>query len=391
MNLRRHIREMIEVALNERKKSKKKKTANPYIFRRPSFNLFSMDAAVSASDGGAINEGLGMVAGFNGLFRPIPKIFDHLKWELTDQQKQFLYDFINVREDTLKESDWEYASKRTGIPAKSIKSIRNTLGETNRQVNDIIQNGHVRKGEGVPTDSRYNASNAGIPATEYDLPMGYRDDVVNFKTISKEEADAMRYPKGTKHQREYEGNLRKLIKGDYTKVHEIAHDKNLDDMVRYYVVGKLKPKDTRLNNNIVEVDFEPTENYYDFGRAMLASNKKSPYWFEVEKILKEFNEVFGMNYEVYEQYDLTNSKSNCVRVVFKNENYNGKQVWDDDAQCYVPYEQASERLQEKFRNGNNLPMGETSYVDHDKLMQDFRNLSSLDTFEDNTWLYGPIK
>ena len=383
--------------LDERKKKKKRKN-NPYILRRPSFNLYYMDAAVSGGDmgggdsGGGISEGRHMVVGTGGLFRETPRIFDHLKWSLNDEQKQFLYDFINSREDTLKESDWEYASKITGIPAKSIKSIRNTYGEVDKKVNDIIENGYVAKGEGMPSDSRYSANHAGIPATEYDLPMGYRDDVVNFKTVSKEEADAMRFPRKTLRQKEYESGLKSLIGGDYTKVHEIASDKNLDEWARYYIAGKLKPKETRVKDRILEIDFEPSESYYNFEKSMLASNKKSPFWFEVENVLEEFNKVFGMNYKVKEQYDLTNSKSKCVRIVLKNENFNGKQIWDDEAQCYVSYENASERLREKFENGNNLPMGETKIVDHDQLIQDFKDLKSLNDISDDTgWLFGPIE
>ena len=382
-------------SLQEKKKRKKRKNS-PYILRRPSFNLFYMDAAVSGGDsggdaGGGISEGRHMVVGSGGIFRETPKIFDHLKWALNDEQKQFLYDFINTREDTLKESDWEYASKITGIPSKSIKSIRNTYGETDKQVNDIIKNGYVAKGEGMPNDSRFNAIHSGIPATEYDLPMGYRDDVVNFKTISKDEADALRYPKKSLRQKEYENDLKRVIKGDYTKVHQIAYDKNLDEWARYYIAGKLKPKETRVKDKIIEVDFEPSEKYYDFEKSLLASNKKSPYWMELENVIKEFNEVFGMNYEVFEQYDLSQSKSKCIRIVLKNENYNGKQIWDDEAQCYVSYENASETLKEKYRNGNNLPMGETKIVDHDELMKDFKELKSLDTlYNDIGWLFGPI-
>lgn len=89
------------------------------VLTRPMGSIFYMDAGVSMGE--SLNEGYGQ--------KPVTKKFDHLKWQLNEFQKHFLDDFINIPDESLRKEDFEYASKRTGIPLESIKSIKNTLSE----------------------------------------------------------------------------------------------------------------------------------------------------------------------------------------------------------------------------------------------------------------------
>ena len=301
-----------------------------------------------------------------GAAKVLPRTFNHLKWKLNETQKYFLEDFINIHPSSLRESDYDYASKRTGIPQKSIKSIQNTYGDWNKKNQMVGDNPHGRfsLGKGKP-----------ITAAEYDIPQKYRDDVVNFRTITKDQADELRFPRKTKHQKEYESNLQTLTKGSMKKSNMLK-EVNFDNWAMYYVIGKLKPKGSTLDEKkrIIEIDFEPSEDYYNFEKAMLNSNKKSKYWLEVEKLINEFNDGFGTSYEIIEQYDLTKSKSNCIRIVIEEINLEGKMLWDAGDQKYINWSQAPSHLkQEYLKNRPERKVKEIPIVNHDDLMDKYNN------------------
>ena len=328
------------MSLNEKKK-KKKRTKQP-LMATPTGSIFFMDAGVSAisesikkKDKTILNEILAN--------RKLPTTFDHLKWKLDASQKHFLQDFIDTHPDTMKESDYEYASKMTGIPAKSIKSIQNTYGSWSGKHDeldpqDINSYGKFAYGKG----DAFNAK-------DYDFPQKYRHDVVNFKTISKDEADALRYPKKSLRQKKYEADLQGSIKGSVKKSNVKKSDDNYDEWLKYYIIGEAKPKSCRVNidKNQIEVDFEPSEDYYDFHKSMLNSNKKSKFWISVESLVNQFNDAFNTYYVVEDQYDLTKAKSNCIRLIIKEIATSDKMLWDSDSKTYIPWEYASEELRKQ--------------------------------------------
>jgi hypothetical protein len=382
MNIKKFIREFLSVYLESKSSSKKKKKKkNPLVttsvMDTPTGSIFYMDAAVSENTSlrKSIRKNL------EELFFPednsgilteasaakiLPKTFNHLKWKINETQKYFLDDFINIHPDTLKESDYEYASKRTGIPVKNLKSIQNTYGEWNKKNQMVGDNPHGRYTLG---------SGKAITAPEYNIPQKYRNDVTNFKTVSKEEADALRYPKKTKKQKEYESNLYGMI-GGMVKKSNTLNEVNFDNWAMYYIVGKLSPKDGRIDEQkrIVEIDFEPSADYYDFTKSMLNSNKKSKYWLEVEKLVNEFNDVFGTAYEIVEQYDLTNSKSKCIRIVIEELHLGDKMLWDSAEKKYVNWSQAPIDLKQQYlKNRPERMVKEIPVVDHDELMGKYLN------------------
>lgn len=356
MSLRKIIRESLKVffeekmpinsidinkkklELEENKKKKKKKKLTPM----SSGAIFYMDAAVSAisesnkkKDKTLLSEVLAN--------KKLPTTFDHLKWKLDASQKHFLQDFIDTPPKGMKESDYEYASKRTGIPAKNIKSIQNTYGSWNKNSDmldpqDINSYGRFAFGKG----DTFNAK-------EYDIPQKYRDDVVNFKTISKDEADTLRYPKKSLRQKKYESDLQGAIKGYVKRSNIKKSEDNFDEWLKYYIIGEAKPKSCKINTDKgqIEVDFEPSEDYYDFHKSMLNSNKKSKFWISVESLVNQFNDAFNTYYTIEDQYDLTKSKSNCIRLIIKEIPVSDKMVWDADSKTYIPWDYAPEDLKKQ--------------------------------------------
>lgn len=299
----------------------------------------------------------------------LPNIFNHLKWKLNETQKYFLDDFINYHPDTLRESDYKYASDRTGIPAENIKSIQNTCGSWNKPKNKVDNSyGRFTLGSGKA-----------INAKEYDFEQKYRNDIVNFKAISKDEANNLRYPKKTKKQKEYESILGNSIKG-LIKKSDTSKELNFDSWVMYYIVGKLTTKKHKLNekNNTIEIDFEPTNDYYDFQKNMLNSNKKSKFWIDTEKLINDFNEVFGTEYVVIDQYDLSMSKSKSIRLVIKERDLSDKMIWDATDQRYVNWNQAPQHLKKEYlKNRPEKMVKEIPNVDFKELIDKYLNFDEF--------------
>ena len=303
-----------------------------------------------------------------------PTTFNHLKWSLNSEQKHFLNDFIELNPDQISEKDYEYASKITGIPKSSIKSIQNTYGTWNVKKDDNIIDSTKSNSYG-----RFSVeSKKVITAKEYDIPQKYRNDVVNFKTISKEEADNLRFPKKTKKQKEYESNLGSLIKGSVKKSN-VKKEENFNNWLMYYILGELKPKDAKLNEvkNTIEIDFVPTDDYYDFHKSMLNSNKKSKFWISTESLINQFNEAFNTSYIVEDQLDLVKAKANCIRLIIKEINYSDKVIWDSDAKVYVPWEYATEYAKKQYINNQAHNMTKPiPEVDFNELLNNYINFDN---------------
>jgi hypothetical protein len=51
---------------------------------------------------------------------------------------------------------------------------------------------------------------------------------------------------------------------------------------------------------------------------------------------------------IEDQYDLTQAKSNCIRLIVKEMAVSDKVLWDSDSKTYIPWEYASEDLKKKY-------------------------------------------
>jgi hypothetical protein len=151
-----------------------------------------------------LNEGFGFDSYLekrDNLNKQNPDRFAHLKWSLNSTQHNFLNYFIDLHPDAHREEDLKYASNLTGIPVQNIKSIINTIGRGSSQ-NHNVPSGFVKQGSGVPDESMFKWGNAALPASEYDLEQKYRNDVVNFKTVSPEDLERMKMPHHPKWKNE---------------------------------------------------------------------------------------------------------------------------------------------------------------------------------------------
>lgn len=336
MSTKKSLDILLNLLAEEAKRIKKKKKKSPVaapVITRPLGSMFYMDAAVSLNEGAAI--------------KPITKKFDHLKWSLNDFQKQFLDDFIDIPDEALKDKDYEYASKQTGISIDSLKSIKNTYGrsEYNYTKEDVIK------------DSKFDATHKGITYAEYDIEPFYRHDVVNFRKITPEELSTI---KKTKKQKKLETSGFDEH-GGLVKSFEKTLPEFMYEWLMYFLEGseKITIQESGVSDRAfasrktkyVSIEFKPIleeakEDSMDFN-----SNKKTGDIFELEKLLKEFNSTFGTNFIIENQFT---TKEGLMKVFIEN-----FQTTDG----------------ENTFNKKMINMPSTERVDSKKLLQQFKDMT----------------
>lgn len=298
-------------------KKKKKKHFSPVAIaptRRPMGSIFSMDAAVSMAEN--LNEGIGQ--------KPVPKKFDHLKWKLDQFQKHFLEDFINIPDEDLKEKDFEYASKKTGIPIASIKSIKNTYAEK-------------KSPEAEATDMKRVLSHLGLAGGSLD--QNTIDDA------NKEFTGARDLPKSNSgkdwsmnpnpefrnkslHQIDYEDKLAAEAGGGLRKKHERELPDFMYEWLLYFIEGGENNKitESKLMNDFNSTNFKKYKFIlFSFDVTLKESNAhaydnvstdaKLKQLAEFRDNLKEFNSTFGTNFVIYNQFTGTDG---FLKVVVEN-------------------------------------------------------------------------
>jgi len=319
MNTKSTLDIILKLITEETKRIKKKKKNSKVsipVLKRPMGSISFMDSAIS------LNESDGRYAG-----KPITKKFNHLKWPLDDFQKQFLDDFISISEKNLREADYKYASNRTGIPIESIKSIRNTLGETKK-----------------------------IQPSENDLRAKYEDVVGGMLyDVNKQFTDVRDLPKD-KNGRFYPMNNEPEFRG--VTPGEMMYNKRLKDDLQvgiergidckngvldrggnvklpdfmfewlmYFIEGseivnitKSEILDERfsnksINHKYVMFSIDAKINESKISGLDLMSNKHLKELKMFEEKIKEFNESFGTNFEIEHQF--TDSKG-LLKVFLEN-------------------------------------------------------------------------
>ena len=254
--------------------------------------------------------------------KAITKKFDNLKWPLNDFQKQFLDDFINIPEETLKEDDFKYASNRTGIPVASIKSIRNTYSEKLTPEQEQKEYMRVKKELGLAGGEALNQEALDRANEEFtkvrDLPKigGGRQVPMNqnpgFRSMTPSETIY-------KMKNGVDGGLQKTIE---RKIPDFIYE-----WLMYFLEGasSVKIKDSKVmseihsttekNHKYVLFSFENTEKLSGAHPYDVASNKKISSLKEFEEKLSEFNETFNTNFIISNQYI---GEDNDLKVVLEN-------------------------------------------------------------------------
>lgn len=317
MKKKETIDSLLKFLSEETKKIKKKKkkslVATP-VLRRPMGSIFSMDAAVSMSE--TLNEGYWQ--------KPVPKKFDHLKWKLDAFQKHFLDDFINVPDETLREEDYQYASKKTGIPVANIKSIKNTLSDLKTPEDYAKEALRAQKELGLGGfDLRQDVidqANADFASGPRDLPQEKSGVQWSMNPKPKFRGKSIR-------QIAYENELEGEVDGGLSKTFERELPKFMYEWVLYFIEGSdiCKITESKLMNDFHSNKFD---NYkfvlFSIDKTMkesgahpydISSNSKISETKEIENKLKEFNEIFGTNFIVSNQYT---GSDGLLKVVIEN-------------------------------------------------------------------------
>jgi len=324
------ILRLLEEETKKLKKKKKKKLSPVAItpFRRSFGSIFSMDAAVSMEESEMLSE---------SIIKPITKKFDHLKWKLNDFQKQFLDDFINIPEESLRKEDWEYASKRTGIPIASIKSIRNTYAD--------IKTPEQAAKEALRAQNQLGLGGGSVAAAK-EVENDAISQISDISDLPKEKSGNQwsmnpnpEFRNKSLRQIKYEDNMAAEAGGGLNKIYERKLPEFMYEWLMYYIEGseKIKIKESKLLDSIFSnspikykyilfsLDIPIQENKiaaYD-----LMSNKNLPELSEFSNLVEEFNNTFSTNFIIEYQYT---GNDNFLKVVLKNaQNTDGNKVFNN--------------------------------------------------------------
>lgn len=306
MQTKQTIEILLKLLSEETKKIKKKKKAPVAapILKRPMGSMFYMDAAVS------LNE---------SAIKPITKKFDHLKWKLNDVQKQFLDDFINIPDEGLREDDYKYASRTTGIPLESIKSIKNTYGDK-------------KTPEQIAAENKHNAKELGLGGGMLDQETL---DIANEKFT--EIRDLPKIGSG----KQWSMNPNPGFRGK-TPVETIynAGNNHVDratgrtipnfmyEWLMYFMEGSgtVEIRDSKLMNELHASTSEGGHKYvmflFDNPEKIsgahpydVLSSKSNSFLREFMEKVGEFNETFNTNFKITNQYV---NDDNKLAVIFEN-------------------------------------------------------------------------
>lgn len=327
MKKRETIDKILKLLAEEAKRLKKKKKKSPVsapILRRPMGSIFYMDAGVSMAE--SLSEGYGQ--------KPVTKKFDHLKWKLNDFQKQFLDDFIDIPDESLKQDDIVYASRRTGIPVDSIKSIRNTYKEkkTPEQIAMEMRNIQNKLGLGCGMLDEKTIEDANLQFTDVrDLPKEKNGRLWSMNPEPEFRGKSFKELSYRSEMQDLGGELRKL--------HERELPGFMYEWMLYFIEGNdiLKITESKLMNDFHSSKFdkhkfvlfsfdvslkESKAHAYD----LASSDSKMKELKEFSEKVREFNETFGTNFIIANQYT---GNDGFLKVVLENAQItDGKRVYN---------------------------------------------------------------
>lgn len=304
---------------------------------------------------------------------PVPRDFDHLKWNLSVNQKYYLKDLCDVDPDSLKESDFKNAEKFLGIPKNNIKSIINTYTAFDPMEDAVF--------EGA-ADSPFKLGNKPVIVSDV---MGVEDlnrqptksnrttfPVLN--TSSPVERKTMDY--AIKKNRVLDRSENSSQK---EKFYESVHTSLMT-----YLFCELKPKDIKLNyKNQIQIDQEPVllegENF---------SSENHTYR-RVNDLLKSFNKIFNTSFRIADHIDLSEIKK-CHRTFVEHMGFSeDKMFWSKDRKSWSkPGDVDYERLKEQYiqMQGQQTAMPEIPRVDHKEMLKKYFN-GDLITYNPNSeWI-----
>jgi len=316
---------------------------------------------------------------FGSTYKMPTKMFDHLKWNFSAQQKLFLEEFIQVDPDFLREVDFVHASSVLGVPKKNVKSIHNTYN-TKRQLRELQiklksepDSGYIKKGE-IPADSAFLIGNKGLTFDDWDHK--YRTDVVNYKTISQEEKIALTKPTMSKKEQQHHSENFRLGQ-NLQRPNMVVVGEQKDMELFMFLQAKINPKNLTVNHNgNIQLDHTLNEEMGTFEQEFLLSNKKNKSWMMIESLLEEFNRENGCSYYIVDHLDLRNTKHKCRRTLIDLRRVDeNKLIWDNDRRKFYKWSDASDYIKREHVKSEKKQrtMPEIQPVDHKDLMRRYVN------------------
>jgi len=309
-----------------------------------------------------LNEGLGFI--------PVPRTFDHLKWDLNPNQKHYLQRMCEAG-DSIDESEYKDASRFLGIPEKNVRSIINTYktddpiresnygGDSNSSANSRLTMGNK---PATAKDIGLSVEDSRLPDFEY--PMGRQmhtnpPSMSHLEMKSKYDADF----KDRTWYRDGEG------KSHPSKARERFFE-GLSKSLMMYLYCEAHPQDINLrHDDKIELEFEQVIEEGNFNQLDGGPNYENEKHIFIKKLLEDFNKKFGCSYVIYDHI-----KSNGKIKVFIEHNVTTQTDMSMD----------SMDMMKKFLL--------TKVITGHKIEQHNSHIASLMGLDagDTTWLEGPI-
>lgn len=245
---------------------------------------------------GKLHESHGGYAG-----KPLPKIFNHLKWKLNTNQKYYLDDLCSVNPDSLNESDIKNASKFLGIPEKNVKSIINTYS-TYSTVSETHGDSKAAIASRLTFGNKAaNAFDIGIENNANNGPIKSSSQINNNP------------PTMSKSRIQYEAEKQRLDRKLYKTEKEGEHPvksrerfyENLNTSLMMYLFCESNPKDINLREDgKIQIDFEPIIFESNFNNLSGGPSYETEKYKRIKNLLEDFNNKFGCSYVVCEHINL---------------------------------------------------------------------------------------
>jgi hypothetical protein len=301
-------------------------------------------------------------------FSPIPKTFDHLKWDFTPNQKHYLQRLCEEGYNSLAESDYKSASRFLGITETNVKSILNTYGS-----NGTTRSSQHGGDSQAAMNSRLTFGNK--PATAVDI--GLTPEVSRLPVKSSTQMNTN--DRGMTHN-EMSSNIysefknRVMYKDGSGKEHPSKSRERffegLNKSLMMYLYCEANPEDINLrnDNNKIQLDFDSVIEENKFNQLDGGSNYEDEKYKFINNLLESFNEKFNCSYIICEHIKTDGG----VRIVIEHNVTMQIDMSKDSMHMMKGF------LLKKVITGHKIEQ-ENSHI---------ASLMGLDA-GDTTWLYGP--
>lgn len=290
--------------------------------------------------------------------KPLPKIFDHLKWKLSNNQKYYLDDLCSVNPDSITESDIKNASSFLGIPEKNVKSILNTYNYYDPKSEAFFE---------VSADSPFVFGNKPIAI----------GDVLSTAELNRAPVRANRTTSLSQdfltpsYRKTLEAAARKNMLIDKEGVYNDRNKyfESLKTSLMMYLFCELGPKNIGLNHRgKIQIDQEP---------VLLEGecfNMENQTFRRINVLLKSFNKLFECNFRISEHIDLSETKG-CHRTMVELFGISSdKWYWDEENFSWVkPGSSRYKEFKNKYieSNGMSKLMPEVPVVNHKEIIEKY--------------------